>query len=464
MKSNLKKGIVYVFIANFINLIISLFSGFVLPKFLNIETYASIKLFQLYISYIGLVSFGFADGMYLRLGGKELEKLDKEELLSELKTFKCFQYIVALVCIIVAAMLKNEILFFCSLVIVPINVSGYLRNFYNAVGMFEKYSKYTNFNTLMIFVINCILVFCIKTNYHVIFILSYIIVYFIYWFIIENETIKIIGRKTVCFNISYLINDIKTGIMLLLGNFCNVIFTGIDRLFVQNFLGNIKFAYYSFAVSVENLLNIFIAPISTVMYNYFCNNQEEEKILLIKKYILIFSTLLITVFYPVKFVIDLWLDKYLESLSVLAILFSAQLFSIMIKCVHVNLYKATKSQKKYSIIMGSVIVLAIVLNVILFKLFGNSQAIAVATLIVNIIWFIIGEIDFKKYNLNIKDYIYMCCILILFLSCCTFSNVIYACLLYIIITAVLLLIFEKDEIIYCFKRIYRYINKYIKGA
>ena len=39
----LKKGIMYVFIANIINLVISLITGFVLPKLLSIETYANIK-------------------------------------------------------------------------------------------------------------------------------------------------------------------------------------------------------------------------------------------------------------------------------------------------------------------------------------------------------------------------------------------------------------------------------------
>ena len=43
-----KTGTLYVFVANVINLLISLFTGFMLPKILNIETYANIKLFQLY--------------------------------------------------------------------------------------------------------------------------------------------------------------------------------------------------------------------------------------------------------------------------------------------------------------------------------------------------------------------------------------------------------------------------------
>ena len=87
---SLKKGAMYVFIANVINLIISLFTGFVLPKYLSIETYSSIKLFQLYITYIGILHLGFSDGMYLKYGGKTVEEVDKKEVLAEFKTFKIF--------------------------------------------------------------------------------------------------------------------------------------------------------------------------------------------------------------------------------------------------------------------------------------------------------------------------------------------------------------------------------------
>ena len=83
---NLKKGVMYVFIANVINLIISLFTGFVLPKYLSIETYSSIKLFQLYITYIGILHLGFSDGMYLKYGGKSVAEINKSEVLSEFKT------------------------------------------------------------------------------------------------------------------------------------------------------------------------------------------------------------------------------------------------------------------------------------------------------------------------------------------------------------------------------------------
>ena len=220
----LKKGIMYVFIANIINLVISLITGFVLPKLLSIETYANIKLFQLYVTYIGIVSLGFADGMYLRIGGKDIETLDKKEILEEFKTFKIFQFVVAVISILISICVKNEILLLCSIVIVPINIANYLRQVYQAIGQFKKYSRFTNVNTILIFIVNILLLFIVKTDYYRSYIFGYIVVYIIYWLLIEIETRNLFGYEKVKADRKYLVQDIKLGFFLMIGNFDVIIY------------------------------------------------------------------------------------------------------------------------------------------------------------------------------------------------------------------------------------------------
>lgn len=460
----IKKGILYVFIANAISLIIGLFTGFVLPKFLSIETYASIKLFQLYVTYIGIMSLGFADGMYLRLGGKKLESIDNNEVLKEFNTYKVFQLIIAICSIIICLLMNNKILLFCAIVIFPVNVSGYLRNFYNAIGLFKNYSRFTNINTILIFAVNIILLFIIKTDFYIFYIISYIIIYFIYWIIIEYYTLKLfkVTEKKNKIDLKYLIEDIKSGFLLMIGNFCNVIFTSIDRLFVKNLLGTIKFAFYSFAVSVENLMTVFITPISTVMYNYLCTHKEKKQILNVKKYILIFAAAVIIVVFPVKFIVNTWITKYEESLSVLFLLFAAQYISIMIRCVHINLYKAEKKQNRYFFIMISIVIFSIISNAIGYIIFKNMIAIAVATLITNTLWFIIGELDFKMYRLNIRDYIYIFVVMIVFLLCACIPNAIIGFITYFVSTLVLSITLQKKVLYRAIKMAFNFVKNKIK--
>ena len=421
--SNVKKGIFYVFTANMINLLVGLFTGFVLPKLLSIETYSDIRLFQLYVTYLGILHFGFSDGMYLRHGGKSIGSIDKEEVLVEFRTFKIFQLIITVIAIIVSLIIQNRILLFCSFVILPVNVGNYLRSLYQATGEFKRYSKFTNVNTLLIFFINVILLFIIKSDNPNLYIIMYTIAYFSYWIILEIENRKLFGKKSVKPNKEYLRSDIKTGFFLMTGNFCNVIFTSIDRLFVQFLMGKIKFAFYSFAVSIENLVNALVTPISTVMYNYLCNHREAEKVKLLKRVILLFGAAILLFAYPVKFVIVHWIPNYIEAIPVLFLLFAAQFVSIVVRCVHINLYKSNKKQNRYFSFMVLIVGISVVLNLLFFNIFKTMDVIAVATLVTNTIWFIIGEMDMRKYALNFKDYVFAIVITATFVSTIFVSNV-----------------------------------------
>lgn len=445
---NIKKGIFYVLIANIINLIINLVTTFFLPKYLSIDSYANIKLFNLYVTYLGILHFGFSDGMYLRLGGKKIDSISKSEVLDEFCTFKVFQVLMNVIMIFISLFMKNSILLLCSLIILPVNISNYIRNLYNAIGEFKRYSFYTNINTMMIFIINMILLFIIKTNNSYFYIISYVIVYFIYWMFIEHETRKIFGKseKAICFKKELFKDDIKSGFLLMMGNFCNVIFTSIDRIIVKKLIGIVEFAYYSFAVSIENLMNVFITPISTTMYNYFCNNNKKEKVVKIKKYILLFSSIVIVVAFPAKFFIEHWVTKYVNSVNILFFLVAAQYAAIMIKVVHINLYKAQKRQNRYFRIMICIIVISLILNLIGYFILKNLIIISIATFITNLIWLIVGEIDLIVYHLRIKDYLYFILNIVAYLICGFNLNSIVGCLVYSSIVLINTLIIENDVI------------------
>ncbi len=444
--STLKNGVMYVFVANVINLVISLFTAFVLPKLLSVETYADIRLFTLYVNYLGILHLGYSDGMYLRNGGKSVHTIDKKEAKKEFNTFKIFQLFVSILMIGVSLIVGNRILLMCSLVIIPVGVSNYVRSLYSAIGEFKKYSRYTNINTLMLFAVNFILLFAVKTDYYLCYVVGYVIAYFLYWIFIEYELRKVLDspKHSSRFEKRYLKENIGSGIFLMTGNFCNVIFTSIDRLFVQNLIGMIEFAYYSFAVSVETFLNIFITPISTTMYNYFCKDPGKDRVTMIKKYCLILAAVIAIFVFPVKFIVEHWIPKYNQSLGVLFFLITAQCVAILVKVVHVNLYKSRKQQKKYFAIMLCVIGASAVFDVIGYLIFHDMVAIAVATLITNVLWFIIGEIDLREYKLRIRDYAFFIFNMTVFLICGLCLDAIAGLVCYCGFVIVSSFVFEMD--------------------
>ena len=150
------------------------------------------------------------------------------------------------------------------------------------------------------------------------------------------------------------------------------------------------------------------------------------------------------------------------------LLFAAQYVSIIIRCMHVNLYKAEKKQNRYFVIMIFIVILSVILNVILYYINKSIESIAFATLITNIIWFIVGEIDFRKYRLKMKDYIYMITLLLIFIICGIFINSILGFIIYIISAILLSVILLRETFIYFLNQISiyakkKYLNK-LKGV
>ncbi|WKB35508.1 hypothetical protein QS257_18620 [Terrilactibacillus sp. S3-3] len=75
-----------VFSANLLSVLVGIVTGFLIPAALPLTAYADLKTFTLYLSYIGILHFGFIDGIFVKYGGRRYEEIDKEELEKE-KTF-----------------------------------------------------------------------------------------------------------------------------------------------------------------------------------------------------------------------------------------------------------------------------------------------------------------------------------------------------------------------------------------
>ena len=447
----LKKGIVSVFIANFINMIISILSNFVLPKFLSIDTYSYIKTYQLYIGMIGILHLGYVDGMFLKYGGKELIDINMKDLNKNLSTFRIFQILITIIVIAFAVLFTHEYVYLAiSLVIVPLNMASYFKSLYQSIGEFKRYSRLMNTTTVVTFIANFALLFGIKTDKYEWYLTSYVVINFVIWIILEVYFEKSCRYKfkILIFSFKEFLNNIKDGILLMLGNFGNSLLSSIDRWFVKGLLDSNAFAQYSFACSMETMVNVAVTPITVTLYNYFCKNPSKHNIIVIRNSLIILAAFLIACAFPAKFILEVYLTQYLSSSKILFCLFGAQLFYIVIKSVYVNLYKAMHQQKKYFVKLVSVIIIGIILNIICFYIVHTKEAFAIGTLLSAAIWFIFSVYDFKEYSLGFKPVIYIIMCLTIFLICGYTLNAILGFLVYMILSFLFTMLFLRKEFKY----------------
>ena len=161
---NLKRGIVLVFIANLINLIISLMNGFILPKYLSVETYASIKTYQLYGNYIGVLVLGYADGLYLKYGGMKMRSIPDNEINICRTNLLLFQGLLTIVFVTIGWYIDDKVLLITALTIIPVNVASAFKNILQATGEFKAYSRIMNYSSVLTFIVTIILLFIVRTD------------------------------------------------------------------------------------------------------------------------------------------------------------------------------------------------------------------------------------------------------------------------------------------------------------
>lgn len=461
MKTNrLGRGMAVVLIANIVNLIFNLLTNLIVPKHLSIESYAAIKTYQLYMSYIGIIHLGYNDGMYLRYGGKDIHLLEKKEAAKEISILRIYLFVVMLLGVILAAILKNDILIMVLLAMLPTNLLSYFQFLYQACGEFKAYGKILNIVAVITFVVNVVLIYGIRTDRYIWYLLGYVTVSAIVWVFTEVNYLRITNSKIVLFYFSFkkLFTGMKEGILLTLGNFSSVIMTTMDRWFVSFMIGNTAFAQYAFAVSMENFLNTAITPVTVTLYNYFCNHDEEKGNSVMKQRVIAFGSLIICAAFPVKFIMETYLYKYYDSCKVLFILFASQLFYIIIKGIYVNLYKARRNQKKYFVDLSQVLIIGFILDFIGGAIFKTKEIFAIATLVSSIIWLAKCVYYFK--DAQIKEMVYLLLQILVFLTLGFYCSAIVGGICYMTFTLISLYCFLPDVASWG-KNI---INKYIENT
>ena len=109
------KDLWYIFCANFLNFLMGIVTGFLVPKFLGIDDYAYVKIFTFYITYVGISHLGLIDGIYIKYGSFEYDELPREKIRGYAKVLLVMQIIEAIALSVLMSVLvgnQNRIIIF----------------------------------------------------------------------------------------------------------------------------------------------------------------------------------------------------------------------------------------------------------------------------------------------------------------------------------------------------------------
>lgn len=440
----LKRNILRVFSANFLSMISGVLIGFIVPAVLSVDGYSNLKTYTFYISYIGFLHLGFIDGMYIKYGGKSINDINKEEFKLEHTIFIISQFVATLIFLILAFVKKDIIIFFIAISIIPINSLSFYKLFYQSIGEFKIYANISYIYTIVYLILNILLAIIIKSTDYKLYCLAGIIANIIVFVYLEYSYFKVFSAIKIKYT-KKVWENIKVGFFILLGNLAVVLFYGLDRWFIKVFYSVNDFAYYSFAVSMLNVINVLIGAISVTFYNYLVKEEIEENIKKLKKYLIVVGCFASFGFFVLSGIVNIILKKYIPSLDIIAISFAAYPYMIIINALFINLYKSRKKEKKYLKVVIFMLLISFIYNSIAKIISNNPVSIAMATTIAFITWYIYSSTDFKYLKSDLQESIFLLINLISFILCAHYLNWIIGGSIYLIIIVITSMIFLKKE-------------------
>jgi O-antigen/teichoic acid export membrane protein len=383
-------------------LIIGLAQGFMIPKYLSIETYGYWQVFLLYAAYAGVLHLGFTEGIFMRWAGKDISDFTSE--LGPALKFLIFEQV-----IVVGALCLAEIFLFDA-------------GFRFVGPMVLAYSFLANLLAFFMYVIQSIrkfkLLMCVMIAQNAFFLLIIILIFLtgysdyknvIYAYLLCPSLTLVFyisyydkhlwsGRDSIKAIWSFGRDAVKMAFFLYVSLLVFTLSWTIDRVLVSTNFPIEQFAIYAFALSCAAIIMSFTVAVSNVFFPYISNTIGALKIevyKLIKPTIIFCWGAVLAIFFPLKLFISFFLPQYVACFTVVAILFCAIGFSSVINILHVNYYRAYRKQLRFFV--ASAITLAVLLaaNLIAIKLVSTLESVAMGTLISYGIWYCINEYNFQ---------------------------------------------------------------------
>jgi len=434
-----------VFGSNIVTLAAGIVSGLVIPSFLSLDQYAYLKTFTLYLSYVGILHLGLADGLFIKYGGSYEDEVDKSLLKGEHHFFLVFQLIISITIIITSLFIEDKILLAFSFSIIPFNLLTFYKFFYQAIGKFNIYSKILIFPPVVMLVANLAVIFIFQIENYWLFIFIRLFAYFSIFLILEYNFYRLTKSTEINIDFEEIKSIFNIGFFIMLGNLSSLMFYSIDRWFVKFSFTSSDFAFYSFAISMMGVINIFINSITKVFYPYLARNRNDDILQKLKSYFIIIASFASGSYFFFAFIVENFISKHIPALNIIAIIFAGFPALITIKALYVNLYKVRKSDKLYVKTVIFMLLISVILNFIALVVFDNNIAIAAATTISFYIWFGFSSKHFETLFVSLKEILYLGIFVVLFIYSSNFISLLAGTIIFSVGLLILIFGFYKSE-------------------
>lgn len=363
----------YSITSNLISFIVSLLTVVILPKVLEVEEYGYWQLYLFYTGYVGLLHFGWNDGFYLRVGGKDYHSLDKRLISSQFNSLFLFQIVLALVLFFVSSnyvhsLDRFHVLSATCIYLVIVNTRYFLLFLLQATNRFKTFAFITFIDRLSFVFLVVSIILTGHASFRLVIIADLltkllgllVAIYFLRDTLIEYFCLKIYWRE--------IYTNISVGVKLTFAVLASKFIVGVIRFAIERLWDIGTFGKVSLTLSISNMLMVFINAVGLVLFPTLRRVPEKDLssiYSLLRGGLMLIMFALLCLYYPIIKVCNIWLPDYGDSLKYLAVVFPICIYESKMGLL-VNTYmKALRFEKKLLLVNIYSLSLSVILTVIL---------------------------------------------------------------------------------------------------
>lgn len=471
MKSNaitFIKNFLYTILSNLLTMIVSLIMILIIPKWLNIEDYGFWQLYLFYSSYVGLLHFGWNDGIYLRYGGTEYKDLNKQLFFSQFWIFVVFQFVVGIFLIIVTDLFvldnnKVFILVMTAICMFLVNSKFMLTYILQATNNFKEFAQIKIVENIFFFMFVILFLIFEKNNYKLL-ITADLLGKFISLLFSLYICKDIVINKISCFfiNLREILENISSGVKLMFSNLASTLIIGTVQFGIERVWSVETFGKVSLTLNISNFIMVFINAVGIVMFPLLRRTDREKlsSIYKMARIILMVPLLGVLLIYsPIKTIFSIWLPMYSESLKYMAILFPMCIYEGKMALL-INTYLKTLRKEKLMLFINLVaMIIGVIFTVLCTIILENLILSLISMVLVLAFRCIFAEICIMKI-LKISshmDILLELTLTITFILAGYFLNIWSGLLVYLIGYLIYLLL-KRSDIKVTFKRLKQLVS------
>lgn len=342
------------FAAQGVSFLASIAMSLLVPKVLGVETYGYWQLFVFYASYSGFFMLGLNDGIYLIEGGNTRKEIDKRVVNSQFRFAMVLQLIVAVAIASVAFFKAPEeqrffVLLAFALYTLLYNLSGYIGYVFQAMNETRLFS-YSAMIERMVFLVIILVMFFMRVADFEPYVYAFLVskTCSLAYCVFYSRDFLTAGSLGALECVRLSLATMKVGFALMVSNIASMLILGVARALVDNAWGIEVFGRVSFWLSMVNFFITFVSQASMVLFPALRQGTDKERKSFyrgIRDTMEIMFPAVYLLYFPISWVLSLWLPQYADSIRFLAILLPVCVFDTKMDLCCTTYFKVLREER-----------------------------------------------------------------------------------------------------------------------